>query len=470
MSPFHRWGGVLRRVSVTCGASLTGRLLWLAAEGALPLYLRISLTQTRLIMTESVLDYMSRLGRAAREASRVVARATTAQKNQALLAAADALDAARAQLTEANEKDLANGRANGLEPAMLDRLALTPARIDDMIEGLRQVATLPDPIGEIRDMRYVPSGIQLGKMRVPLGVVGIIYESRPNVTIDAASLCLKSGNATILRGGSEAIHSNQAISACIQTGLAKAGLPASVVQVVETTDRAAVGALITMPEYVDVIVPRGGKGLIERISRDAKVPVIKHLDGICHVYIDVAADLDKAIRVADNAKTQRYAPCNTMETLLVHAGIADRVLPPLAAIYRDKGVELRGDAATRALLGADVLEATEEDWRTEYNAPILSIRIVDGLDAAIEHINTYGSQHTDAIITENFTDARRFLTEVDSASVMVNASTRFADGFEYGLGAEIGISTDKLHARGPVGLEGLTSEKYVVFGDGHVRT
>ena len=470
MSPFHRWGGVLRRVSVTCGASLTGRLLWLAAEGALPLYLRISLTQTRLIMTESVLDYMSRLGRAAREASRVVARATTAQKNQALLAAADALDAARAQLTEANEKDLANGRANGLEPAMLDRLALTPARIDDMIEGLRQVATLPDPIGEIRDMRYVPSGIQLGKMRVPLGVVGIIYESRPNVTIDAASLCLKSGNATILRGGSEAIHSNQAIAACIQTGLAKAGLPASVVQVVETTDRAAVGALITMPEYVDVIVPRGGKGLIERISRDAKVPVIKHLDGICHVYIDVAADLDKAIRVADNAKTQRYAPCNTMETLLVHAGIADRVLPPLAAIYRDKGVELRGDAATRALLGADVLEATEEDWRTEYNAPILSIRIVDSLDAAIEHINTYGSQHTDAIITENFTDARRFLTEVDSASVMVNASTRFADGFEYGLGAEIGISTDKLHARGPVGLEGLTSEKYVVFGDGHVRT
>lgn len=421
-------------------------------------------------MTESVLDYMSRLGRAAREASRVVARATTAQKNKALLAAADALDAARAQLTEANEQDLANGRANGLEPAMLDRLALTPARIDDMIEGLRQVATLPDPIGEIRDMRYVPSGIQLGKMRVPLGVVGIIYESRPNVTIDAASLCLKSGNATILRGGSEAIYSNQAIAACIQKGLADAGLPASVVQVVETTDRAAVGALITMPEYVDVIVPRGGKGLIERISRDAKVPVIKHLDGICHVYIDVAADLDKAIRVADNAKTQRYAPCNTMETLLVHAGIADRVLPPLAAIYRDKGVELRGDAATRALLGADVLEATEEDWRTEYNAPILSIRIVDGLDAAIEHINTYGSQHTDAIITENFTDARRFLTEVDSASVMVNASTRFADGFEYGLGAEIGISTDKLHARGPVGLEGLTSEKYVVFGDGHVRT
>ena len=421
-------------------------------------------------MTESVLDYMSRLGRDARAASRLLARAATAQKNRALLAAADALDAARAELSHANEQDLAAGRANGLEPAMLDRLALTPARIDDMIEGLRQVATLPDPIGEIRDMRYVPSGIQIGKMRVPLGVVGIIYESRPNVTIDAASLCLKSGNATILRGGSEAIHSNQAIARCIQQGLAEAGLPAAAVQVVETTDRAAVGALISMPEYVDVIVPRGGKGLIERISREAKVPVIKHLDGICHVYIDVAADLDKAIRVADNAKTQRYAPCNTMETLLVHAGIAEQVLPPLATIYREKGVELRGDAATRALLGADVLEATEEDWRTEYNAPILSIRIVDGLDAAIEHINTYGSQHTDAIITENFSDARRFLAEVDSASVMVNASTRFADGFEYGLGAETGISTDKLHARGPVGLEGLTSEKYVVFGDGHVRT
>lgn len=421
-------------------------------------------------MTESVLDYMSRLGRAAREASRVLARASTAQKNAALLAAADALDAAREQLARANEQDLAAGRANGLEPAMLDRLALTPARIDDMIEGLRQVAKLPDPIGEIRDMRFVPSGIQIGKMRVPLGVVGIIYESRPNVTIDAASLCLKSGNATILRGGSEAIHSNQAIARCIQAGLAAAGLPASAVQVVETTDRAAVGALISMPEYVDVIVPRGGKGLIERISREAKVPVIKHLDGICHVFIDESADLDKAIRIADNAKTQRYAPCNTMETLLVHKAIAARVLPPLAAIYRDKGVELRGDAATRALLGSEVLEATEEDWRTEYNAPILSIRIVDDLDSAIEHINTYGSQHTDAIVSENFSNARRFLAEVDSASVMVNASTRFADGFEYGLGAEIGISTDKLHARGPVGLEGLTSEKYVVFGDGHVRT
>ena len=421
-------------------------------------------------MTESVLDYMTRLGRAARQASRLIARASTAQKNRALLAAADALDASRSELTTANELDLANGRANGLEPALLDRLALTPARIDDMIEGLRQVAKLPDPIGEIRDMRYLPSGIQVGKMRVPLGVIGIIYESRPNVTIDAASLCLKSGNATILRGGSEAINSNRAIAACIQQGLAVAELPAEVVQVVETTDRAAVGALITMPEFVDVIVPRGGKSLIERVSRDAKVPVIKHLDGVCHVYIDIAADIDKAIRIADNAKTHRYAPCNTMETLLVHVGIAERVLPPLAAIYRDKGVELRGCERTRALLGADVIEATEQDWYTEYTAPILSIRIVDDLGQAIEHINTYGSKHTDAIVSEHFSDARRFLTEVDSASVMINASTRFADGFEYGLGAEIGISTDKLHARGPVGLEGLTSEKYVVFGDGHVRT
>ncbi len=421
-------------------------------------------------MTESVLDYMTRLGRAARDASRVLARASTAQKNRALQAAAAALDAARAELVAANELDLAGGRANGLDAAMLDRLALTPKVIDSMIEGLRQVAALPDPIGEIRDMRYMPSGIQVGKMRVPLGVVGIIYESRPNVTIDAASLCLKSGNATILRGGSEAIHSNQAIARCIQLGLAEAGLPAAAVQVVETTDRAAVGALIVMPEFVDVIVPRGGKGLIERISRDARVPVIKHLDGICHVYVDIAADVDKAIRVADNAKTQRYAPCNAMETLLVHQGIAERVLPPLAAIYREKGVELRGCERTRALLGGDVLAASEEDWSTEYNAPILSIRMLDSLDEAIEHINRYGSQHTDAIITENFTDARRFLTEVDSSSVMVNASTRFADGFEYGLGAEIGISTDKLHARGPVGLHGLTSEKYVVFGDGHVRT
>jgi len=421
-------------------------------------------------MTESVLDYMTRLGRAAREASRVLARISTAQKNRALEAAAGALEAAREELAAANARDLANGRDNGLDEAMLDRLALTPARIDDMIEGLRQVARLPDPIGEIRDMRYMPSGIQVGKMRVPLGVIGIIYESRPNVTIDAASLCLKSGNATILRGGSEAIHSNQAIARCIQQGLAEAGLPAAAVQVVETTDRAAVGALISMPEFVDVIVPRGGKGLIERISREAKVPVIKHLDGICHVYIDRAADPDKAIRVADNAKTQRFAPCNTMETLLVHADIAARVLPPLGEIYRTKGVELRACPRSCALLGAGTLEASEADWSTEYNAPILSVRVVDSLDEAIAHINHYGSHHTDAIITESFTDARRFLTEVDSSSVMVNASTRFADGFEYGLGAEIGISTDKLHARGPVGLEGLTSEKYVVFGDGHIRS
>ena len=339
-----------------------------------------------------------------------------------------------------------------------------------MIAGLRQVATLPDPIGSVRDLRYMPSGIQVGKMRVPLGVIGIIYESRPNVTVDAASLCLKSGNATILRGGSEAIHSNQAIARCIQKGLSEVGLPAAAVQVVETTDRAAVGALITQPEYVDVIVPRGGKGLIERISAEARVPVIKHLDGICHVYIDQAADLEKAIRVADNAKTQRFAPCNTMETLLVHQAIAPQVLPPLVRIYQEKSVELRGCARTCALLGASIYEATELDWSTEYNAPILSIRLVDSLEEAIEHINRFGSHHTDAIMTENITDARRFLTEVDSSSVMVNASTRFADGFEYGLGAEIGISTDKLHARGPVGLEGLTSEKYVVFGNGHIRT
>lgn len=420
-------------------------------------------------MTENVLDYMNRLGQAAKEASGVIARTPTAQKNKALLATANALDAARDKLEKANRADLDAGLQRGLDTALLDRLALGPGRIDEMIEGLRQVAQLPDPIGEIRDMHYQPSGIQVGKMRVPLGVIGIIYESRPNVTIDAASLCLKSGNATLLRGGSEAIHSNRAIAECIQQGLAEAGLPAACVQVVETTDRAAVGALITMPQYVDVIVPRGGKGLIERISREAKVPVIKHLDGICHVYIDQAADPDKAIRIADNAKTQRYAPCNTMETLLVHRQIADRVLPSLAAIYREKGVEMRGCPATCALLGDDVLAATEADWRTEYTAPILSIRLVDDLDQAIEHINRYGSHHTDAIVTENYTDARYFLTAVDSSSVMVNASTRFADGFEYGLGAEIGISTDKLHARGPVGLEGLTSEKYIVLGDGHVR-
>ena len=420
-------------------------------------------------MTESVLDYMTRLGQAAREASRVLARASTAQKNRALQAAAVALDAARSELSAANQLDLEGGRSNGLDEAMLDRLALTPKVIDSMIEGLRQVAALPDPIGEIRDMRFMPSGIQVGKMRVPLGVIGIIYESRPNVTIDAASLCLKSGNATILRGGSEAIHSNRAIARCIAIGLTEAGLPATAVQVVETTDRAAVGALISMPEFVDVIVPRGGKGLIERISREAKVPVIKHLDGVCHVYIDVAADIEKAIRVADNSKTQRFSPCNTMETLLVHSAIAAQVLLRLADIYLSKGVELRGCTRTRELLGNKVLEASEDDWYAEYNDAILAIRLVDSLEQAIEHINHYGSQHTDAIITENFSDARRFLTEVDSSSVMVNASTRFADGFEYGLGAEIGISTNKIHARGPVGLDGLTSQKWIVFGDGQVR-
>lgn len=420
-------------------------------------------------MTNDVLTYMHGLGQAARDASRVLASASTAQKNNALLATAQELEQASQSLLAANAKDMAAGRANGLDDAMLDRLELTPQRIEEMIEGLRQVAALPDPIGEIQDMRYVPSGIQLGKMRVPLGVIGIIYESRPNVTVEAASLCLKSGNATILRGGSEAIHSNQAIAECIVRALATTGLPATAVQVVATTDRAAVGALITMPEFVDVIVPRGGKGLIERISREAKVPVIKHLDGVCHVYVDEFADAKKAIRVVDNSKTQRYAPCNAMETLLVHSSQIESVLKPLVAIFQEKGVELRG--CSRCLEHfTDIMQpATEEDWHAEYNAPILAVKILDSLDEAINHINTYSSQHTDSIITENYTHSRTFLTRVDSSSVMINASTRFADGFEYGLGAEIGISTDKLHARGPVGLLGLTSEKYIVFGDGHIR-
>lgn len=416
----------------------------------------------------NVEQYMTELGQSARDAARLVARADTRQKNKALLAMADALHASRDSLATANAQDLATGRANGLDAAMLDRLELTPARIDGMIEGLRQVATLPDPVGAISDLKYLPSGIQVGKMRVPLGVIGIIYESRPNVTVEAASLCLKSGNATILRGGSEAIQSNQAIASCIRQGLEKAGLPATAVQVVETTDRAAVGALITMPEYVDVIVPRGGKGLIERISKEARVPVIKHLDGICHVYIDDQADKGKAINVALNAKTHRYGTCNTMETLLVNSGIAKDVLPELAERYQAVGVELRGCERTKALLPF-VKAATEEDWHTEYLAPILSIKLVDDMQQAIRHINHYGSHHTDSIITENYTRARVFLREVDSSSVMVNASTRFADGFEYGLGAEIGISTDKIHARGPVGLHGLTSEKYIVLGDGHIR-
>ncbi|WP_138440907.1 glutamate-5-semialdehyde dehydrogenase [Marinobacter alexandrii] len=412
--------------------------------------------------------YMAEVGEQARAAATLVARSTTAVRNQALLATARALDSARIELAEANARDLESGRSNGLDGAMLDRLELTAERIDTMIEGLRQVASLPDPIGEITDMTYRPSGIQVGKMRVPLGVIGIIYESRPNVTVEAASLCLKSGNATILRGGSEAIHSNQAIARCLSQGLAEAGLPETAVQVVKTTDRAAVGELITMPRYVDVIVPRGGKGLIERISRDARVPVIKHLDGVCHVYIDSHADPEKALNVAVNAKTQRYGTCNTMETLLVDGEIADDILPLLATAFVEKEVELRGCERTRGII--DVVEAVEADWEAEYLGPILAVRVVDGLDGAIEHINRYSSQHTDSIITENFTRARRFLTEVDSSSVMVNTSTRFADGFEYGLGAEIGISTDKIHARGPVGLEGLTSQKYVVFGDGHIRT
>lgn len=412
--------------------------------------------------------YMVEVGQAARKAASEIARTSTKQKNDALLATADILDQRRDVLVQANTKDLENGRSNGLEPAMLDRLELTPARIDTMIEGLKQVAALADPVGVINDLKYMPSGIQVGKMRVPLGVIGIIYESRPNVTVEAASLCIKSGNATILRGGSEAIHSNQAVAACIAEGLAKAGLPKTAVQVVETTDRAAVGEMITMPEYVDVIVPRGGKGLIERISRDAKVTVIKHLDGICHVYIDRDADKQKALDIALNAKTHRYGTCNTMETLLVDAPVAAEMLPELAELYRQKGVELRACERAAEFL-PECVAATEADWSEEYLAPILAVKVVEGMAEAIAHINKYGSHHTDSIITENYTRGRSFLTEVDSSSVMINASTRFADGFEYGLGAEIGISTDKIHARGPVGLEGLTSEKYVVLGDGHIR-
>lgn len=416
----------------------------------------------------NIAEYMHNLGASARQASRLMAKASTDKKNRALLAMAEAIDASREALAKANAIDMEKGAANGLDAAMLDRLALTPARIDGMIEGLRQVAALPDPVGDVSDMRYMPSGIQLGKMRVPLGVIGIIYESRPNVTVEAASLCLKSGNATILRGGSEAIESNQAIAACVTKGLEAAGLPKTAVQVVETTDRAAVGELITMPEFVDVIVPRGGKGLIERISNDARVPVIKHLDGICHVYIDAEADMAKAVNIAINAKTHRYGTCNTMETLLVHEKVAKEALTELATAYNSAGVELRGCDKTRAILGG-IKAATEEDWATEYLAPILSIKVVGDVDEAINHINKYGSHHTDAIITENYTLSRKFLREVDSSSVMVNASTRFADGFEYGLGAEIGISTDKIHARGPVGLEGLTSQKYIVFGEGQIR-
>ncbi len=417
--------------------------------------------------------YVAQVGHRARAASREMARAATAAKDAALKATAAAIRREARTLQQANEHDLQAARAAGEDPAFVDRLALTDKVIESMAAGLEQIATLADPIGEITDLRYRPTGIQVGRMRVPLGVIGIIYESRPNVTIDAAGLCIKSGNATILRGGSEAIHSNQALAALVREGLASAGLPQDAVQVIETTDRAAVGELIASPQYVDVIVPRGGKSLIERISRDAKVPTIKHLDGICHVYIDDSADLQKAVRIADNAKTQRYSPCNTMETLLVAESIAAKVLPELCRIYADKGVELRVDASTASILAAHQLSsvpATEQDWHTEYLAPILSIRVVAGIDEAIEHIGTYGSSHTDAIVTEDYSKAMRFLREVDSSSVMVNASTRFADGFEYGLGAEIGISTDKLHARGPVGLEGLTSVKYVVLGSGQIRT
>jgi glutamate-5-semialdehyde dehydrogenase len=414
-------------------------------------------------------QYMNELGSAARVASRTVAASPTAVRNSALLAVHDALDGARDSLIKANRQDLEQGRANALEAPLLDRLELTPARIDAMLEGLRQVVALPDPVGSISDLRSMPSGIQVGRMRVPLGVIGIIYESRPNVTVEAASLCLKSGNATILRGGSEALASNCAIAACLQQGLQAAGLPAASIQVVATADRAAVGQLITMPQYVDVIVPRGGKGLIERISRDAKVPVIKHLDGVCHVYIDDFADDDMAVTIAINAKTQRYGTCNTMETLLVAESKAAAVLPRLAQAYAGAGVELRACPRARALMpGANA--ASEQDWREEYLAPILAVRVVSGLDAAIEHINTYSSQHTDSIVTQEHARAMRFLREVDSSSVMVNASTRLADGFEYGLGAEIGISTDKLHARGPVGLEGLTTQKFVVLGEGQIRT
>ncbi|MGM0984745.1 MAG: glutamate-5-semialdehyde dehydrogenase [Pseudomonadota bacterium] len=412
--------------------------------------------------------YMQRLGQGAREAATLMRRVDTAAKNAALLAMAEHLDQARSDVLAANARDLDRGRESGLEAALLDRLALDDTRLDAMIDGLAQVAALPDPVGEIDGLRSRPSGIQVGQMRVPLGVIGIIYESRPNVTLEAASLCLKSGNAAILRGGSEARDSNAAIAACIRAGLARAGLPESAVQVVATTDRNAVGRLISMPEYVDVIIPRGGKSLIERITREARVPVIKHLDGVCHVYIDAGADVDKALAIAVNAKTHRYGTCNTMETLLIDASLADTLLPTLALAYGEQGVELRGCEWTRAILG-DIGAASEADWQAEYLAPVLAIRVVDGIDAAMAHIERYGSRHTDAIVTEHYGRARRFLAEVDSSSVMINASTRFADGFEYGLGAEIGISTDRLHARGPVGLEGLTSRKYVVFGDGQVR-
>jgi len=421
-----------------------------------------------LVPIADVAAYMHEVGAAARAAARELARADTRAKDDALRAMAAAIRRDGDRLIAANAQDVAAATAGGKDPAFVDRLTLTPRSVAAMADGLDQVAALPDPVGEITDLNYRPSGIQVGRMRVPLGVVGIIYESRPNVTADAAALCLKSGNATILRGGSEALHSNQTIAGCVHQGLRDAGLTERAVQVIATNDRAAVGHLITDVAHVDVVIPRGGKGLIERITKDAKVPVIKHLDGVCHVFIDASADLDMAVRIADNAKTQRYSPCNTMETLLVHRDIAARVLPPLAAIYAAKAVELRGDERSRGLVPA-MKPATEDDWYTEYLAPILAVRVVDSLDDAIAHIAQYGSQHTDAIVTANYANALRFLREVDSSSVLVNASTRFADGFEFGLGAEIGISTNKLHARGPVGLEGLTSQKWVVLGTGQIR-
>jgi glutamate-5-semialdehyde dehydrogenase len=413
--------------------------------------------------------YMREVGERARAAARVLARAGTQAKNAALEAMAAAVLRDSERLLAANARDLTGARAAGNDAAFVDRLTLKPTAIVAMADGLRQIASLPDPVGEIGDLKYRPSGIQVGRMRVPLGVVGMIYEARPNVTADAAALCLKAGNACILRGGSEALYSNQAIVACVHEGLRAAGLPEHAAQLLGTTDRAAVGLLVTLDKYVDVLVPRGGKGLIQRVVDEATVPVLKHLDGVCHVYVDEHADVEMAIRIADNAKTQRYSPCNTMETLLAHAKIAPRVLPPLAKIYKAKGVELRGDAAARVVV-PEMKIATEDDWYTEYLAPILAVRVVPSLDVAIDHIAKYGSQHTDAIVTEDYTNAMRFLREVDSSSVMVNASTRFADGFEYGLGAEIGISTNKLHARGPVGLEGLTSQKWIVLGAGQVRT
>ncbi len=415
--------------------------------------------------------YMNQVGQQARTASRAMAKADTATKNKALLLIAAAIRRDAPLLRAANELDLAEARKNGLADAMVDRLTLSDKAIATMVEGLEQIVALADPIGEMSNLKFRPSGIQVGQMRVPLGVIGIIYEARPNVTVDAAGLCIKSGNATILRGGSEAIHCNQALAKLVKEGLGGAGLPENGVQVIATTDRAAVGELITMPQYVDVIVPRGGKGLIERLMRDGTVPMIKHLDGICHVYIDDKADIDKALPIAFNAKCHRYGTCNTMETLLVARGIAAQVLPLLAKLYADKQVELRADAEAQVILAGYpyLTSASEEDWGTEYLAPILAVKIVTDIDEAIAHINTYSSQHTDAIVTEDYSRSLRFLREVDSASVMVNASTRFADGFEYGLGAEIGISNDKLHARGPVGLEGLTSLKYVVFGHGEVR-